>query len=396
MKKVCLISFEALPVPAVKGGAIETLVTSLVDQNEKKNCLDLTVVSPLDPQAHKEAQKYRRTRFVEIPKANKIRQFLFKCFHHIAQFWKTDYQLFPSLYYSTAFKKINNDDFDIVIFENGPYQGCRFFAERFQGKLWYHLHYVPDKDFTSAGFSRLIAISNFSAHRWQYHCSDSHMAISVIPNGIDAEKLQDTDLSHSRQDEMRSRLGFKKNDFVVLFCGRVIEQKGVRELMNAIQAISDPSVKLLIIGSSDFAPSSETSYTKEIRELAERLGDRVVFTGFVPNDQIHIYQQIADIQAVPSLWEEGAGLVCLEGMAAGLPLIVTRSGGMQEYVTNECALTVERDAYIEGSLRDAIIKLKDNDDMRKNMSRCARKRSKLFTVSKFYDNFVAICEETER
>ena len=71
--------------------------------------------------------------------------------------------------------------------------------------------------------------------------------------------------------------------------------------------------------------------------------NQVIHVGYINNDELYKYYQIADMQAVPSMWEEAAGLVAIEGMASGLPLVVTRSGGMVEYVDEKCALTVDKE-----------------------------------------------------
>lgn len=392
LKKVCLLSFDALPVPAVQGGAIETLVSSIVKQNEIHNRLNLTVVTPFDEEAHNEAKKYHNTTFVEIKKGNELERLLFKCVHHLERYWTSDYNLFPSLYYKRAFSAIQNEEYDAVIFEGGFCSGCRFFTNIFSGKLWFHLHYIPQEPFDCQGFSHVITVSNYAAKRWAQFCSNKNVAISVVKNGIDTKDFGNKSMDTHSKEEFRKQLGFDEDDFIVLFCGRLIQIKGVKELLEAMKNIDDPKVKLLIVGSSDFGPSSKTAYTQEVEQLAKGLDRRIVFSGFVPNDIVNKFQQIADIQTIPSLCEEGAPLTCLEAMSSGLPLIVTRSGGIQEYVTADNAITVERNTNLSKSLKKAILKLKNNPDLRKRMSKAAQERSKLYTASTFYDNFVATCE----
>ena len=95
----------------------------------------------------------------------------------------------------------------------------------------------------------------------------------------------------------------------------------------------------------------------------------------------------ADIQCVPSLWEEAAGLVTIEAMAYGIPTIVTNSGGMTEYVTEENALIIERDGIAE-NLKNAICYLKDNPELRNQMSKNAKIQSKKHGEETYYKNFV--------
>ena len=64
--KICLIVPGLLPVPATQGGAIETLMTSLVRENEASHAIEAVVVSPYDEQAYRDSSQYRHTRFVFV------------------------------------------------------------------------------------------------------------------------------------------------------------------------------------------------------------------------------------------------------------------------------------------------------------------------------------------
>ena len=117
--------------------------------------------------------------------------------------------------------------------------------------------------------------------------------------------------------------------------------------------------------------------------------DRILFTCYVDNAQVPLYAAAADVQCVPSLWEEAAGLVVLEAMAEGLPLIVTRSGGIPEYVGGDAALFVERDGIVN-NLQKAILYLKEHPALRKQMAQAAQTQSRQYDESAYYRNFVRI------
>ena len=87
MKNVCIIIPRGLPVPAVKGGAIETLMGMLADENEEKEKLKLTIISTYDENAKELSVKYKNTKFIYIRKnlsylllsiTNKIRNVIYK------------------------------------------------------------------------------------------------------------------------------------------------------------------------------------------------------------------------------------------------------------------------------------------------------------------------------
>ena len=98
------------------------------------------------------------------------------------------------------------------------------------------------------------------------------------------------------------------------------------------------------------------------------------------------------MQAIPSMCEEAAGLVGIEGMAAGLPLVVTHSGGLQEYVSSDCSIVVERDDNLIESLADAILTLRDDPSKRARMAQAGVERSRLFDTKAMYSQFVQACK----
>ena len=102
---------------------------------------------------------------------------------------------------------------------------------------------------------------------------------------------------------------------------------------------------------------------------------------------------MADIAIVPSMWEEPFGLTVVEAMAAGLPLITTRSGGIPE-ICEGVATIVERDGIVN-HLKDAIIDLYQHPEKRKAMSEASLERSKQFDKETYARNFFAALETLE-
>jgi glycosyltransferase involved in cell wall biosynthesis len=103
------------------------------------------------------------------------------------------------------------------------------------------------------------------------------------------------------------------------------------------------------------------------------------------------YLQLADIAALPSMWEEPFGLTIVEAMAAGLPLVTTRSGGIPE-ICEGVATIVDRDNVVE-NLASAIIDLYEHPEKRKQMATEALERAKLFDKETFTKNFFAALED---
>jgi spore coat protein SA len=128
---------------------------------------------------------------------------------------------------------------------------------------------------------------------------------------------------------LRKKLGISNNK-VLLYVGRLVEIKGVHHILEAMPELikADPSIRLIIAGS----PSEHKIYSDYLRNLAEGVKDFVVFTSFIPNDKVHELFQISDLLVVPSAKNEAFGLVNLEAMSTGTPVIATKSGGMPEII----------------------------------------------------------------
>ena len=83
------------------------------------------------------------------------------------------------------------------------------------------------------------------------------------------------------------------------------------------------------------------AYQEKIKKLAEKFDDRVVFTGYISQQELPDIYNLAEISVLPSMWDEPAGLTMIESLACGTPVITTRSGGIPEYVEGG-AIILER------------------------------------------------------
>ena len=129
---------------------------------------------------------------------------------------------------------------------------------------------------------------------------------------------------------------------------------------------------------------------KESQDISEK----VIFTGFVnPKDMPKMYK-MADCLVVPSVWEEPFGVVALEGMASGLPLIVTNSGGLPEVVDDRGAIIVNKDADIVNNLHHAMKHMLINEEIKK-MGKAGKTR--VLETPEFQKNnyFKTFCEKVE-
>jgi phosphatidyl-myo-inositol dimannoside synthase len=139
--------------------------------------------------------------------------------------------------------------------------------------------------------------------------------IRFIPNGVDLASFRP---GPDLPDDGPLR---------VICVARLIERKGQDHLIEAIKRLTDSGINVVLslIGTGD----SQRDY----EDHACRLGieDRVQFVGYVPREEINAYYNSAHVFVLPS-YNEGMSLAALEAMAAGLPLVVTRTGGTKELV----------------------------------------------------------------
>lgn len=116
---------------------------------------------------------------------------------------------------------------------------------------------------------------------------------------------------------------------IILFVGRLVYEKGVHLLIEALPKIMERvNVKLIVVGDG---------YMKEQLSSAVRsmgLMDKVFFTGFVDDETLRKLQKYADVSVVPSLFEP-FGIVALEAMAAGSPVVVADTGGLSEMIEHD-------------------------------------------------------------
>jgi spore coat protein SA len=124
-----------------------------------------------------------------------------------------------------------------------------------------------------------------------------------------------------------------KDKKILLYVGRLVEIKGIHYILEAMPEIieADPSIVLFIAGITLSSTSENKEYEERLHRLAENMKGHVFFTPFVQNEMIQHWYQMADLLVVPSI-AEPFGLVNIEAMATGTPVIATNSGGIPEII----------------------------------------------------------------
>jgi glycosyltransferase involved in cell wall biosynthesis len=148
----------------------------------------------------------------------------------------------------------------------------------------------------------------------------------MVPNGVNYEVYE----KYGNEDLKQFRAKFAlPEERIVLFVGRLVYEKGVHVFVNAAPSVlAKVNAKFVIVGNG---------YMKDqLSGLVKGMGleNKVLFTGFVDDDTLRKLQRCADVSVVPSLFEP-FGIVALEAMAAGSPVVVSDTGGLSEIVEHD-------------------------------------------------------------
>lgn len=383
-KKICIITPGKLPVPAIKGGAVETLVNNFIDLNEEFNNFDLTIISIYEEQAMKLSFKYNKSKFVFIKK-NILSTLITLGLKVINRIKKVN---IPNSYYELMiYKNIKNENFDLILVEGGDIWDYSYISSKVsRNKMVAHLHgNNTSNEKTDNIYGSVISISKFVKKNWDNTSRINNENSFVVLNGIDVDKFN-RDLSEREIEIIKKDLMIKSEDFVVLFCGRLIEEKGIRELITSIKNINNSNIKLVIIGSPNFGKKVRTKFSKELKNLVKSFEKQIKFTGYIHNNDLYKYYRIADVAVMPSMWDEPAGLVAIEALASKCPLIVTKVGGLVEYTDNKSTIQIDRDDYVVDNIMKAIEELRLNVTKREKLKSNSIRFVNNYNSESYYKN----------
>ncbi len=190
--------------------------------------------------------------------------------------------------------------------------------------------------------------------------------ISVIPGGVNLEVF-----APRPRQLARAELGWSDSERVLLFVGRIQRLKGLEILLRAFAQLGDPSARVVVVGGQP-GTAHETREIARLQHLVSRLGieSRVAFVGAVAHERLPLYYSAADVTVMPSSYES-FGLVAVESLACGTPVVATRVGGLTSIVRDgETGLLVPwRDAEL---FAERLSLLLEDDALRQRMAAQAR------------------------
>ncbi len=175
--------------------------------------------------------------------------------------------------------------------------------------------------------TQIVAVSHATAKAFS-GVFPFHGRVHTIHNGTDSDRFP---VKHAGESQFRNRYGIPADSFLVCAIGQICARKGLRELLEAfcVGQAQSPEMHLAIVGKAVF--QHEESYRDSLVEFvyAKGLADRVHFTGELRD--VSPALQAADLLVLNS-FEEPFGLVLVEAMSSGTPVLATRVGGVPEIV----------------------------------------------------------------
>ena len=173
---------------------------------------------------------------------------------------------------------------------------------------------------------RVIVCTRFMEGEVRYALQTPADKLDIIYNGVDATKF-DFDFPAEEAAAFRAQYAAPEEK-IVMFVGRGVREKGAQILIGALPKVRQHyhDTKLVIAGGG---------FRQHLIDQANAQGValHVLFTGFIPDADLHRLYKVADIACFPSLYEP-FGIVALEAMAAHTPVVVSDAGGLPEVVEN--------------------------------------------------------------
>ena len=214
--------------------------------------------------------------------------------------------------------------------------------------------------------------------------------VSLIPHGLADKYRPMTDIERA---ELRSKYDFSLDDQILMFAGRIDMVKGSHFLCEAFIPLSEkyPNLRLIIAGDGNL---------EYLLTLQKPVWSKITCTGYVDKETLYELYAISDIGVLPSLHEE-FGLVALEMMMMGLPLIVGQTTGLSELVVHEetglhtFAQKGDKEKSVS-SLRTAIMELLNDTDKRIRLAKQGRIRYlQHYSVERYAESMKTIYEELQ-
>ena len=380
--RIAIITSGILPVPAVQGGAVENLIDYALEYNDTHHLHDITVYSTYNKKVNQhKALQSTANHYVYVNRNKLLTRIGAKLYSYLGRHYYYHYQL--EYFFECVWQKLKNKQYDMIILENRPGFALQL-TERCKTPIISHIHtnllYEPsDKNIKIAkATTRFLAVSQYIKN--EIRKVGVEKDIRIVYNGLDS-----THFNKQKSEITRNQFGFKGDDFIAVFWGRLVPRKGIKELLLAMQQIKEQKdIKLLVIGAINYEDTSTQTNTfiEELKSIARNIQNKIIFTGFIPYDKIADYLSLANVAVIPSRINEAFGMTCIEACAMGLPVIATNDGGIPETLVGQKHIIIDKNKDMPNQIANALLKIKND-----NASYQGNKLNQQFTKEAYAQSF---------
>lgn len=253
-----------------------------------------------------------------------------------------------SIYINQVVQQLDQLDPDIIQVENRPRYVLTIRKVRPTARIWLNLHsttfmlrsQLPNRVLKRAlcECERIFVNSRYLYNQVGKAAPECKPRIVINPLGVDQRRFVSrwSEAGQEQYLEWRRIHGWEERQ-LILFAGRLIPLKGVHHLLSAVPHViqTHPKALFLIIGGASYGKNHRTNYIRRLERIGRRYPNHVSFLSYVPHEDMPTWYGAADLVVVPSVERESFGLVNVEAMASGAPVIATRVGGIQEVVQHQ-------------------------------------------------------------
>lgn len=383
---IAITGAEALPIPAVHGGAVEVLVEELIKGNEENYKFNIDLYTIADPLL--DNIKYKHCNIIQIPQ------------EEVSKFPNKPEEKTSPLGLALN-ERLKGKDYDFILVEHS----MRIYNSiKTHNKMIYHLHCdVDDENFRPKAVAKEIINNSYCTLSVSKYTANSMNKIvpseknKVLYNCVDFDVFNPENVDYDFIKDFKEKNNIKETDFCFIFSGRIHPTKGVLELVTAFKKLREENenVKLIIIGRPNFGKDEETPYAKQLKEISKNMQEDIIFTGFVEHDNMPTAITLGDCAVVASLYEEAFGVVALEAMAMKKAVISTISGGLIEPLSEECAIFVNKENNVIENIYNAMKQIAGNKELAKRLGENGYNRVHSiydFNSKNYFENFCKTIE----
>lgn len=314
--KIAMICTEKLPVPPIRGGAIQQYVDAVLPFIQEEH--DITVFSVEDPDMPQQEDNHH----IHITRVNgsKKQEYINNVISHI------------------------NEKYDLIHVFNRP-KWVNAIAEAIpDADISLSIHnemFLPSKISKADGekcvskVKFITTVSRFIAEGIKKLYPETASKLHPVYSGVDIHRYQPvwSDEALQIREQLRAKYGLTDKK-VVLYVGRLSPKKGAHILIKAVRKVLEThtDTALVIVGSKWYGENQEDSYVRQVQQMSHDLDTDVILTGFLPPEEVTSHYYLGDVFVCASQWREPLARVHYEAMAAGLPIITTDKGGNAEVI----------------------------------------------------------------